>query len=646
MLYVITKPTILIAIGLMACAAAAGAEEELALKVNVNRTQVYLGESFILEVAVTGSSQAAEPDLSRIENCRIKPLGSRNISNYSITIVNGRLMKEGFTGRLASYEITPTAAGALRVGPVSLTVEGRTLTQPGPTVDVTDIEKQDLVLISVTSSRETVLVDEPFDVTLRILIRRLPGKHENTEPLFIDNPPDLSAPYLSGEGLDGLTIPDLRRILQGRQVTDRNQPGLFINNITVASHPFDFESLFQGLAGESRKARFGLNRRIVRQDGNAYIEYSLGLTFTPKNEGNYVFGPVVFKGSVPVEVTERGEARGCPVFAVGPACTVRVVPPPEEGRPPSFTGAIGTNLAATASLDSAAANIGDPLKLTLALSGQIRFDKMLPPKLALQTNLVGRFDVYDNTVQTIKGTNQRHYVYTLRPTRAGSFELPPIEVSFYNTLSRSYQTVLSRPIPVVIKRGTEVTAGQLQGNTNRPGEKNQEIDLAAETPAPIRTGAEGSVPAPLLGRPWMLTVGAAGPAVYLAVILGRLIRRRGGHWKLAARRRNALASAQRRLCAARRLARSDPARAGRDIRAAICRYLEERLGAPGGITPEDVRRRLSEAGVSASAPDDLAAVFERYFNAGFSQQAPACNLAEDIRQIGHLLESIDRETRA
>jgi hypothetical protein len=494
----ITNRTALLAIGILALTAAAGADD-LALKVNANRGQVYLGESFILEITLSGSSQAAEPDLSRIKNCRIKPLGSQNISHYSITIVNGRPKKEGFFGRISSYEITPTAAGTLQVGPVSVSVEGRTLAAPGPVVTVTDIEKQDLVLISVTASHETVLIDEPFDVTLRVLIRQLPDKYANVEPLFTDNPPDLTIPYLSGEGLEGLTLPDIQRILQERLVADPNRPGLAINGLTLAADPFDFTSFFHGATGQPRKARFALNRRLTSQDGKAYIEYSLTLNFIPKDEGNYVFGPVVFKGSVPVEVSAQGQARGTPVFAVGPAGTVRVVPPPEEGRPTSFTGALGTNLAVTAALDTATANIGDPLKLTLTLSGQVRFDKMLPPKLSLQTNILERFSVYDNTVQTVKGNNQRQYLYTLRPTEAGSFDLPPIEVSFYDTKSRSYRTLATPPLPLVIKRGAEITATQIEGPTNLPPERKKEFNLAAEPPAPIRADPAGADPAALMG---------------------------------------------------------------------------------------------------------------------------------------------------
>jgi len=121
MLHVITKSTAMIVLALLAFTAAA---EEPTLKVVANRNQVYLGESFIIEITLSGSSQPVAPDLSRLRNCAIKPLGSRDISQYSFTIINGRMMKQGFSGRISSYEITPTGAGKLQVGPISVTVDG------------------------------------------------------------------------------------------------------------------------------------------------------------------------------------------------------------------------------------------------------------------------------------------------------------------------------------------------------------------------------------------------------------------------------------------------------------------------------------------------------------------------------------------
>ncbi|MDO9541613.1 MAG: BatD family protein, partial [Kiritimatiellia bacterium] len=135
--------------------------EELHIKATANRDQIYIGESFILEIVVSGSIGPAEVDFGNLKSANIRSLGSRNISNYSITIVNGKMTREGFTGFISSYEVTPLASGRFQAGPVSVKIGAKLLTDQGPTVTVTDIEKQDRVILSVTASRETALIDEP-----------------------------------------------------------------------------------------------------------------------------------------------------------------------------------------------------------------------------------------------------------------------------------------------------------------------------------------------------------------------------------------------------------------------------------------------------------------------------------------------------
>src|SRR5450759_3187584 len=327
------------------------------------------------------------------------------------------MTRQGFSGLIISYEITPLTAGLFRAGPVGATVNGRRLTAEGPSLTVTDIEKQDLVKLAITSSSETALMDEPFDITLTVQIKRLSGKFAEAEPIFPYNAPILTIPWLTVEGIPGLNGPDINQLLN-KLLIQNNRPGFAINDYTRQPDLFDFSSF---MSGAKRLALFALDHRLTRQNGTDYVEYSLALPYSPKDEGNYVFGPMVFKGSVPVETDDMGKANGMAIFAAGPACTVRVIPPRGLYRPACFSGAIGSNLAVKASLDATTCSVGDPLKLTLELTGRVRFDKMLPPKLALQTNLLAHFTIYDNTVQTVKQDATCRYIYTLRPTHAGAF---------------------------------------------------------------------------------------------------------------------------------------------------------------------------------------------------------------------------------
>lgn len=626
------------------------AAEEPGLKVEVNRQQLYMGESFILKVTVSGDAVGVEPDLSQLKECTIRPLGSHDISNYSFVFVNGRMLRQGFSGRMYHYEVVPLKAGTLTVGPVAVALDGRRLTAAGPAVVVTDIERQEVVRLTVRASRETVLVDEAFDVTLRVRIQALADPHTATEPLFTDKPPALQAPFLSGEPIAGLSGPDVRQWLQAHVLSGSQQPGLTINDVRLQRDPFDFDSMFglHGFFDEPRLARFGLDKNRVDRDGRPYWEYTVTLHYTPSEEGAYVFGPVTFKGAVPVEVDARGQAKAANIFAVGPAATVRVIPPPEEGRPLAFTGALGTNLAVTAALDTAVCNAGDPLKLTLTLSGQVRFDKMAPPKLGLQTNLLERFTLYDAATETVKGDQERRYLYTLRPNQAGAYDLPPIEIAYYDTAARAYRTLRTDPIHLQVRPSSEITAAQIVGHTNRPGETRAELappDITRSAP-PRRTAA-GADTVALLGDPALLGMAGVGPACYALALLGQFILAHNAAWQRAARRRRALTVATARLQALNdRSDAGDPRVTASALCEIVRQYMTDRFQCPGAaLTPDDLRRLLRAHSLDEAVVDASGALFERHFNAAFDVSSDSESVAKDAVQWQHLLATIQRQSR-
>jgi tetratricopeptide (TPR) repeat protein len=613
--------------------------EDISIKATANRNQIYIGESFILEITVSGATKAAEFDLTGMKNASVRHLGTRNISNYSITIINGKMTREGFSGFVSSYEIIPLASGRFQAGPVNIKINGKLFTDKGPVVLVTDIEKQDRVIISVATSRETALIDEPFSVTLSLKIKAMPGEAVSLAPFFPDNPPALTIPWLDEE-LKGLAGPDIRHLLTGYLVSRWNQPGVCINKFTLASDPFDISSMF---SHEQRKAKFALSEKTIYINNQPYYEYTLRFDYLPKDEGVYVFGPVIFKGAVPERVDEHGRAIGGNVFAVGPAGTVRIIPPPDEGRPESYSGAIGSNLTIKAALDTTTCKLGDPLTLTLTVAGQIKLEKMLPPKLSLQTNLLDYFTIYDNTVQSVKKEAYNQYLYTIRPVRAGQYEIPPIEMAYYDVISRSYKKVYSAPLPLQVRQGTEITEAQVIGNTNRIS-GNEAEDIQKISAAPIRLSNSGAEPASLSGDRQMLLASAAGPIIYFAIIISAFIGRLNRRMKHARHVESAQARANRCLTRAARISQKDHRQAGLLICEAARKYLGERLNRDfASATPAEAKAILSENNAGRDLAEKFGAIYEKYFNAGFARAQYSSGLPEDCRALAELIRQIDRK---
>ena len=621
--------------------------DDPALNVAANRGQIYLGESVLLTVKVSGSEKL-EPDLSAIANCTVKLLGSHSDSRFSITIINGRMQRESFTGRIFSYELTPSAAGPFRAGPVRLNVDGRVISETGPAIEVSGVETQERVLITVSASRESVLVDEPFTITLAVAIRRLQGRFADADPMDPGDPPLLNVPFLENQPIQGLESPNVVEILQKHLLQRPDQPGFAVNKYTVRADPFVSMFNFDDVARE-RPAGFQFDRRVVERGGQSYFEYSLALTYTPREEASHTFGPVLFKGKAAIGLDANGRMVGRPVFAVGPAFTVRVVPPPEQNRPPCFIGAIGTNLAVKASLDAQTCNVGDPLTLTLSVGGNISMDNLRPPALGEQPALTKEFKLYDDTVQTLKKDGGRQFTYTIRPRRSGTLEVPPIEVAFYDVSRSAYRVERTAPIPLRVNEAMTVVPDTVIADvTNRAANRAVSTERKAPPAAPMTMNPAGADQQSILRVPRQAFLAAAGPAFWLLVATAQQIRRRAILHAQSHKRHRAAHRALAALRNAARAAPGDPAAARLQMCAALRRYLADRMDASAeALTPEDARNLLRSRGVSEDALNRYVAVLERGFNASYAQSlAVPFDPVADCKAAQEALEQMEMEIEA
>jgi hypothetical protein len=539
-------------------------------------------------------------------------------------------------GRVFAYEVTPSTNGVFQAGPVRLEVDGKVIVDPGCTVQVEGVESQDRVLVELIPTREAMLVDERFEVTLRVRVLRMQGVAANLEPLNPAEPPNLSAAFLEGEPIRGLDCPDMKALLEGKLINDPNGAGFALNNFSVGRGPF------------SEQAKFRLDVRAVEIGGRGYFEYSLPLRYVAREEGSYTFGPVVFKGMVVQGVDGSRRPFGRPLFAVGPACTVRVTPPPEAGRPECFIGAIGSNMTVKASLDTQTCNVGDPLTLTLEIGGDISRDNMYPLPLSQHPNLAQSFRVYEDAVQNVRKGDVRIFAYTVRPTRAGTMELPPVAVGYYNAARGVYEIVKSAPIPLRVNEAQEMGRDMIiQASTNRASSRTVELRTSMRSPAPMTMDPRGATRQDLVA--WRRTgpLLAAGPAAWACVVAFGAARRRISAGAGGRRKRRAIAHAEALLAKAggRNV---DGREARQHVAAAIRLYLGEHFGASASsITPPDARRLLESDRRTDPVRAALCALFERTFNAAYGDMEAGDSPADrDVEDAMQLLSQLDGLLRA
>lgn len=487
--------------------------------------------------------------------------------------------------------------------------------------------------IASALSHDSVYIDEPFQLTLTLELTALPAPHTDTPPLLPSRPPHIESPLFDLDPPPGIRGPDLRAWLESRLLPRTHRTaGFTINRYTI--QPDLFSGFFPfGLNpdGRERQAVFDLPRPTRReQGGRRNWRYQITFDYHAEREGDYVFGPVQLTGPVVIAVDAAGNPKHQQVDIQSAAQSIRVLPPPLDGRPDSFVGVSGRSMRLQVRIDPQVSRLGDPLRLKLDLTGAFPIDSLVPPALNRQPALAERFRIHVESVETIKLADGKRFVYRIRPLSAGTQTVPAIEVAYFDTRLRDYRRLQSDPIPIQVHPGPEleITLDETVFDSEAGMSQAVALTMLQNLPAGLALPGPPTHRFPGAARwPWM-----AGPALYgLAGLLRGTMRKVEGN-RQRKRRRRIADTMQRRL---------QPACSVGDLRTLLTRYLVGGWGiAPGRMTPADLERALLQAGLPAALTADWRTFLsdlepERYSPANAGRHAnpnAATQLANLIRQ--------------
>ena len=140
--------------------------------------------------------------------------------------------------------------------------------------------------------------------------------------------------------------------------------------------------------------------------------------------------------------------------------TVDVKPLPADGKPASFSGAVGNyNFSATIDRDALSTNEAITMVLTVSGSGNIELLNLPAPVFPPD------FEVYDPKItssvdissQGLTGTKKAEYL--IIPRRAGHFTIPPVEFSYFNPAKGAYTTLSASQMDINVTKGAGDNSG-------------------------------------------------------------------------------------------------------------------------------------------------------------------------------------------
>ena len=573
------------------------------VELRVSSREVYVGVPFKIILMITNAREYKQPNLPDIPGLR--QLRRLQTSTRTFTF-NGRTTH---TVTL-SYEVIADVEGEISIPAITMILDGQEQSTaptqiiagkiPEGTGDVAQL------FLEVKSDKDTYFLGQTIELVLQVWL----------------------LPYFD----DRYTVRFDAQAMSERISVRDSQWGVFADHLRTSQVR---EILHTDAEGVQR----------------AYYVYFITRTISPNQAGSIEFADIRVIVDYPTRIRRtRSLFTGLweTVDARKIAATVKHTPivieqPPLEGRPPSFSGAVGQfSFGVTAKPREVA--VGDPITLTLAIDDRSTpatdMAVLKPPLLAMDTTLTADFRIAGDPPAGLVDNRRKTFTQTVRARNAEVAAVPAIPFSYFDPQTRTYVTVSSEPISLRVRPAATLSDTQIVGGNGGPAQTMTELEEVAGGILANYTGADLLLSSQAFAFTWGHgLVLAFGPLAFGVVAAGRHRARRmqrdGGH----VRRRRARREALRRLAEAS----MSPDREANLAAAAVSEYVADRCNLPpGALTTTEVVERLADAGISPEVLEDVATLLgdcEQHRYAGGAGGA-VNSIAERARRC---LDRLERE---
>jgi hypothetical protein len=588
-------------------------------RVSVRPTTIYLGEPFEYRLTLVDASDAEVGDFQ--PEGFATELRSEPVLQRSLMTINGQRSQS--ESKVYSYLMTANNAGRFKIQPPSISLNGEAIDAREVEIEVIGPEQSPLFNLTVKSDKISVYPLQRFNVQLDVNLRELDPPYRLVSPVSRVRP-SLLVPWLQEESIaDGLQSDpfDFNGILRA------DGSGFRINGMRS-----------RGLFQDREYSFLPAEEKFQTKDEDSgeevtWFRYRFRRNFTAIKPGTYSLGRASLRGEL-LKI-EEGRVTTATVFGVTEPVSIKVKPLPLDGRPDSWCGVIG-NLDVESTITPVSARVGEPLTLTLTLSGSGLLTDAFPPELADDPDIAKTFKVYD---ATSRPTNiGRTFTYSLRAKEAGDIEFPPVELAWFDPDREEYVAGKTSPISLTVTEAKVLSADAIVGKTETKSGPIQATTggLAANLPSleVVR----------FRPKPWFIAWGGITLATGLLwLVSGRNI---SVKQKAKAKRKHRLAVANAKVSESLKQLGANQVAEGitalreaiNSIVAAVCDSED------GGLTSEEVVARLNTSGIDQKAIQQTSELLETLDAARYGGLAGSADELQTRVQstVGDLIKSANK----
>ncbi|MEO6832881.1 MAG: BatD family protein [Chitinophagaceae bacterium] len=323
-----------------------------------------------------------------------------------------------------------------------------------------------------------------------------------------------------------------------------------------------------------------------------------------------------------------------PVHLKSQPVTINVSELPTEGKPANFTGAVG-DFSIEGQLDKSELTTDDVATLKVTISGSGNLKLFTPPALNLPSGL----DSYDPNIQdTIMGrtttiSGEKIVTYSIAPRNPGSYEIPPITLSYYDPKSNTYKSVSTPAYHLVVKpgRGTPTMA-------SKASNANTDIDDTILS----------AIPRPAIANP--IYWGLLALPVLLLFGVGYYRKREEENDADTFQNRNRLASkvAQKRLELAGKLLQSNDARGFyTELSKSLWLFLSDKLNIPiSSLSKESAMAGMQAQQVPQPVQQQVERILDECEMALYASSGNNSQMQQTFRDAAGIITNLERTLRA
>ncbi len=572
---------------------------EPSVEFDVQPRVLRVGEVAVVTIAVRNAPEPGAPALPDLDGFQLLGVEPRT----EIRIVNG------IAERTAAhrFHLKALRAGEHVIGPFRYAVGGREFDLPAIRVSVAPAPAapaapaEARVMTRLTLSKSRVYVHERFTLTIELLSN---GVEMDRQVELADLPQS------------GLKISPFAELPARREIVDGQ---------VFEVRPFQAEARALSVGDIVLAPRLRA-RMVVRRRGRGRDPF---------------FGDSLFEEFFAGTPFDRAERQSLDLSAT--PVTLTVWPLPAEGRPESFSGAVG---ACSWDVDVRPTELaaGEPVTITMTIRGDASLETVQAPPLRYGPE----FRVYEprltSRVDPAGDPRERVFEQIVIPRDDSAREIPALSFSYFDPETGTYRTLTRGPFPLVVRPITGATAVVvLPGAAPRApaaGDGTAEIEYLKATPSRLRCGDRHAVWFRGPGR-WVHAAPVAAAA--LLAVAGRRRARHLADAALALRSRalRAALPAVRRMREA--VKRADAAAFYEALWEALTVYFGHRLNlAPGEV---DADRVVAAFGPAVEEPvrQEVQALFDAVTSARFGGSAAgASDLPARLQMLQRVLSRCEK----